>query len=249
MGDYGLNLGRSMKIALVSPYDFPYPGGVTEHTIALADELRAQGHETHLLVACSGYQGKIYPNIRAVTHRVSTIPIGGTVARVSLSPRNYVRIKRILREENFDVIHLQEPLTPSITWWVLINAWSLPNTPIIGTFHAYHEQPNWFYKQGRPIFSLLFTRLDRLIAVSKAAQDFAHQMFPGKYQVIPNGIDLKRFGRVSEGTTGSDRKLNILFVGRLDKRKGFPYLLEAFIKIKPDYPNLQLSVVGPFDAK
>jgi phosphatidylinositol alpha-mannosyltransferase len=95
----------------------------------------------------------------------------------------------------------------------------------------------------------LFTRLDRIIAVSKAAQDFADRMFPGKYQIIPNGIDLKRFDRISEATTGPDRKLNILFVGRLDKRKGFPYLLEAFIKIKPDYPNLQLSVVGPFEAK
>jgi phosphatidylinositol alpha-mannosyltransferase len=137
----------------------------------------------------------------------------------------------------------------------LLNAQFLPNTPVIGTFHAYHEWPNWFYRQGRPIFGKLFTRLDRLIAVSKAAQDFAYEMFPGKYQIIPNGIDLARFGQKSwmlkgnDSKSNFDQKLNILFVGRLDQRKGFFHLLEAFIKIKPAYPKLQLTVIGPFEAR
>jgi phosphatidyl-myo-inositol alpha-mannosyltransferase len=249
MGGNRVDLGRAMKIALVSPYDFPYPGGVTEHIIALADGLREQGHEIHILAASSGYRNKSYPNIRPVSHHLTNFPIGGTVARVSLSPRSYVRIKRILKEENFDIIHLQEPLTPSITWWVLINTLALANIPVIGTFHAYHEQPNWFYHHGRPIFGRLFTRLDRLIAVSKAAQDFAYRMFPGHYQIIPNGIDLERFGKLKAEERDVDRKLNLLFVGRLDKRKGFLHLLEAFIKIKPAYPKLQLQVIGPFEAK
>lgn len=247
MGCHGIDLDKLMKIALVSPYDFPYPGGVTEHTLALAEGLRARGHEIHILAVCSSHQAKTNPGIRPVAQRITTIPIGGATARVSLSPRSYARVKKILNEENFDIIHLQEPLTPSITWWVLINAQALPHTPLIGTFHAYHERPNWFYQHSRPIFARLFARLDRLIAVSKAAQDFAHQMFPGTYHIIPNGIDLKRFARRT--TLEPDRKLNILFVGRLDKRKGFSHLLEAFIKIKPDYPQLQLTVIGPFEAK
>src|SRR5262245_24073314 len=110
-----------MKIALVSPYDFPYPGGVTEHIIALANGLREQGHEVHILAASSGYGDKVYPNIQPVSRRITSVPIGGTVARVSLSPRSYVRAKKILKEENFDIIHLQEPLTPSVTWGVLLN--------------------------------------------------------------------------------------------------------------------------------
>lgn len=241
-----------MKIALVSPYDFPYPGGVTEHTIALANGLRRRGHNVHILAACSGDKGKQVPHTLAVTHHVTKFPIGGTVARVGLSPLSYVRIKKILHQEAFDVIHLQEPLTPSITWWTLIHARTLPNVVTIGTFHAYHEQPNWFYKHGRPIFGKLFSRLNSLIAVSKAAYHFAYQMFPGDYHIIPNGIDLNRFGKtVDTHHPGAEpnKKVTILFVGRLDRRKGFFNLLEAFINIKSAYPQARLQVVGPFEPK
>ena len=108
-----------MKIALISPYDFPYPGGVTEHIVALAKGARQRGHEVHILAACSGYQGEIFPYTKAVTHRVTSIPIAGAVARVGLSPLGYVRVKRILQREAFDVIHLHEPLTPSRNFGVI----------------------------------------------------------------------------------------------------------------------------------
>lgn len=243
-----------MKIALVSPYDFPYPGGVTEHIIALAKKLRQRGYDVHIIAACSGYQGENFPNTRVVTHKVTAVPIAGAMARVGVSPLSYIRIRKILQRETFDVIHLHEPLTPSITWPVLSYAQTLPGTVSIGTFHAYHEQPNWLYAHGRPIFARFFAKLDSLIAVSEAARDFAHRMFPGDYCIIPNGIDLSRFGKAPETSPaanppGPNKKTTLLFVGRLDRRKGFLNLLETFFKIKPDYPNLQLKVVGPFDSK
>ncbi len=236
-----------MKIALISPYDFPYPGGVTEHIIALAREARRRGHEVHVLAACSGYRDEVFPQTRPVTRRVMSIPIAGAVARVGLSPTSYARIKRILQREAFDVIHLHEPLTPSITWWTLLHASRLTQAVTIGTFHAYHERPNWLYVRGRPIFGHLFSRLDSLIAVSEAAREFACQMFPGNYRIIPNGVDLNRFGQARPPERDDlHRPLTILFVGRLDKRKGFPTLLEAFLKLKPTYPQVRLQVVGPF---
>lgn len=239
-----------MKIALISPYDFPYPGGVTEHIIALAREVRQRGHEVHILAACSGYQGEIFPQTKPVTRRVMSIPIAGAIARVGLSPTSYTRIKRILQHEAFDVIHLHEPLTPSITWWTLLHASRMTQAVTIGTFHAYHERPNWLYVRGRPIFGQLFNRLDSLIAVSEAAREFACRMFPGDYRIIPNGVDLNRFGQIYLPERGdSHRPLTILFVGRLDKRKGFPTLLEAFLKLKPAYPHARLQVVGPFTPK
>ncbi|MBE7474492.1 MAG: hypothetical protein DPW09_32885 [Anaerolineae bacterium] len=239
-----------MKIALISPYDFPYPGGVTEHIIALAREARRRGHEVHILAACSGDRGEIFPQTRPVTRRVMSIPIAGAVARVGLSPTSYARIKRILQREAFDVIHLHEPLTPSITWWTLWHASRMSQAVTIGTFHAYHERPNWLYARGRPIFGQLFSRLDGLIAVSEAAREFAYRMFPGNYQIIPNGVDLHRFGRTDRiEKKDPHRPLTILFVGRLDKRKGFPILLEAFLALKPLYPQAQLQVVGPFSPK
>lgn len=238
-----------MKIALISPYDFPYPGGVTEHIIALAREVRRRGHEVHILAACSGYQGEIFPQTRSVTRRVMSIPIAGAVARVGLSPTSYARIKRILQREAFDVIHLHEPLTPSITWWTLLHASRMTRAVTIGTFHAYHERPNWLYVRGRPIFGRLFSRLDGLIAVSEAAREFAYRMFPGDYRIIPNGVDLERFGQSQPEQDNLHRPLTILFVGRLDKRKGFPTLLEAFLNLKPAYPQVRLQVVGPFGPR
>jgi phosphatidylinositol alpha-mannosyltransferase len=236
-----------MKIALISPYDFPYPGGVTEHIIALATGARQRGHEVHILAACSGRQGEFIPQTRPVTRRVLPIPIAGAVARVGLSPLSYARIKRILQREAFDVLHLHEPLTPSITWWALLNARVLPQAVTIGTFHAYHERPNWLYAHSRPIFGKFFRRLDSLIAVSEAAYDFAYRLFPGDYRIIPNGVDLSRFGRDRRmGEDNPNRPLTILFVGRLDKRKGFQNLFEAYLRLKPDYPRLRLQVVGPF---
>ena len=233
---------------------FRIPGGVTEHTVALANGLCQRGHEVHILAACSGYRGTNFPNTRAVTRRVAVIPIRGAVARVGVSPLSYLRIKRIFDQEDFDVIHLQEPLTPSITWWTLMQTRALSKAVTIGTFHAYHEQPNWLYKHSRPLFGKLFTRLNSLIAVSKAAYCFANQMFPGDYHIIPNGIDLNRFGqgvmvKDSVRSTDPNKKTTILFVGRLDKRKGFATLLQSFIKIKPCYPQLQLQVIGPFEPR
>jgi len=243
----------ALKIALVSPYDFPYPGGVSEHIVALANGLRQRGHQVQILAACSGFNNNQQrdSHTHAVAHTITKIPVGGAVARVGLSPLSYLRIKKILQHEAFDVIHLQEPLTPSITWLVLMQAHIQPNAITVGTFHAYHEKPNWFYKQGRPLFKKFFARLDSLIAVSNAARRFAHQMFPGHYHIIPNGIDLNRFGReIGEaGLAETNQKSTILFVGRLDKRKGFAHLFEAFLQIKPRYPHLCLQVVGPFNAK
>ena len=243
-----------MKIALVSPYDFPYPGGVTEHIVGLAKAVSKQGHEVHILAACSGYQNVTVPNMQIVTRRVISIPIGGAVARVGWSPGSYRRIKQILQGEAFEVIHLHEPLTPGLTWLVLQQTRTLPRTVTVGTFHAYHEQPNWFYTRGRPLFNKFFARLDALIAVSGAARDFAYRMFPGDYQIIPNGVDLARFaqknGRATppQGIT-TRPEVTILFVGRLDKRKGFETLLKAFIKLKVDHPQLRLKVAGPFGAQ
>ncbi len=240
-----------MKIAFISPYDFPYPGGVTEHIVGLAGGVKRRGHKVHILAACSGYQGKTFPGTEIITPNVTPIPIGGAVARVGLSPRSYGSLKKILRREAFDVIHLHEPLAPSITWLVLMQSQALARTALIGTFHAYHDRPNWFYLRGRPIFNRFFARLDKSIAVSSAARDFANSMFPADYQVIPNGVDLDRFSRrtgVSSNACASN-KVTVLFVGRLDKRKGFLSLLKAYIQLKPRYPQLQLKVVGPFDPK
>ena len=233
-----------MKIALVSPYDFPYPGGVTEHVAALAVGLQQRGHEVQIFAASSGYPGYDCLDCRIMTRRIVSFPIAGTLARIGFSPLTSFTVKKLLRREKFDIIHLHEPLTPSLTWWFLMLA--SVQTATIGTFHAYHEQPHRLYQLSRPLFKGLFAKLDSLIAVSPPARAFARRMFPGNYQIIPNGIDLSRFGRTATAPRlNPTQNITLLFVGRLDPRKVFAILFEAFCRLQAHYPHLKLQVIGP----
>jgi phosphatidylinositol alpha-mannosyltransferase len=119
-------------------------------------------------------------------------------------------------------------------------------TVTVGTFHATRGR-SWGYWFWKPIcLNRWFERLAGRIAVSKVALDFISKYFPGDYTIIPNGIDLKHFSvDVAPIEEYSDGKLNILFVGRLEKRKGLKYLLGAYVQVKEQFPNSRLIVVGP----
>jgi phosphatidylinositol alpha-mannosyltransferase len=113
----------------------------------------------------------------------------------------------------------------------------------VGTFHAF-ARSNVGYYYGKPLLKRYVRRLHARIAVSVPARDFVERYFPGEYRVVPNGIDLKRFDHATPLPEFSDGMFNILFVGRLEYRKGLGYLLRAFEQLKPLYPNLRLIIVG-----
>jgi phosphatidylinositol alpha-mannosyltransferase len=121
-------------------------------------------------------------------------------------------------------------------------------TANVGTFHAYDGSPG--YNLIKPLATLLlnklFPRLDGRIAVSKPAMEFVSKYFPGSYEIVPNGVDTKHFSPyVSPIEKFCDGKLNILFVGRLEKRKGADYLLKAYQRVKREIPRSRLIIVGP----
>ncbi len=237
-----------MNIALVSPYDLAYPGGVTEHVTALADGLHRRGHQVLLLGPFSGASAKP-PWLHAVSGRVVGVPVAGATARMDASPLAYHRLRHVFRRHPFDVIHLQEPLTPGLNWWALRLAQQQPDAVTVGTFHAFHEQPGRLYRLGRPLLQRFFNKLDGLIAVSEAARSFSSHQFPGPYQVIPNGIDVRRFAPpAAPAAKLPGNGITILFVGRQEPRKGFGTLFKAFLQLKPAVPGLRLHVVGPFEA-
>jgi phosphatidyl-myo-inositol alpha-mannosyltransferase len=230
-----------MKIALVSPYDYPYPGGVTEHINHLDENFRQLGHEVKIL-APSSTQDSIFDGDRVYkVGSVVSIPANGSVARIALSPRLTWRVKNILAAENFDVVHIHEPLMPALPLTVL----HYSKAANIGTFHASGES-SLAYFYGKPILKRFFKHLDGRIAVSQAAKDFVGERFKSEYTIIPNGIDVNRF-QVTEDPLACYRDdcLNILFVGRFnEKRKGFKYLLRAFSIVSREMPNVRLIVVG-----
>ena len=240
-----------MKIALVSPYDYPYPGGVVTHIFYLDKEFRRLGHDVRIIAACSEDVGDVPPQVIKVSGSIVPIPAAGSVARITLSPRVYRRVKKILKREQFDVIHLHEPMTPTLPLAVLRHTPLSPQSVVVGTFHAYRESAHPGYEYVKPIFERFFDRLDGRIAVSEAVRDYLVPYFPGDYRIIPNGIDLERFGdpALRPLERFDDGKLNILFVGRLEKRKGFKYLLQAFAQVKKSVPEARLIVVGAYDKE
>ena len=229
-----------MKVALVSPYDYAYPGGVTAHISYLEKNLTQLGHQVKIIAPSSQPEEALAcPNVIAVGKPVS-IPANGSIARITISLRLSSKVKAILEGERFDIIHLHEPLVPALPITVL----RFSNSVNVGTFHSYHHK-NRFYFYSRRILKRWFRKLDGKIAVSRPAMELASRYFPGYYNIIPNGIDVSRFSReLPPLREYQDDKLNIVFIGRLEKRKGLKYLLRAYAQIKGVLPNSRLLVVG-----
>lgn len=233
-----------MKIGLVTPYDFAHAGGVREHIRCLDLCLRDMGHDVRILAPSTADGDGHESNVINVSGAVLPLPISGSVARISLSPVVYRRVRSILRAEQFDVVHIHEPLTPVLPLAVLRHSRAVN----VGTFHAYRES-NAGYHVAKPVLEPFFGRLDGRIAVSAAAREMVAAYFPGHYTIIPNGIEYDRFGdgNVQPLEQYDDGRLNILFVGRLEERKGFDYLIRAFPRVKGAVPGVRLLVVGAYD--
>jgi phosphatidylinositol alpha-mannosyltransferase len=235
-----------MRIVQVSAYDYPFPGGVTEHISNLDRQLRRMGHQTWILAASSKDEDELHGNVIKVGSSLVEVPFSGSIARITLSPQVWRRVKHILDEGQFDIVHLHEPLTPLLPLAVLRHSHAVN----VGTFHAYRES-HLAYKRGKRFLQPFFGRLDGLIAVSEAARDNIGRYFGGRFVIIPNGIDVEHFGNdaIKPIPRFTDGRLNILFVGRLEKRKGFGYLLRAFHRIQSQIPETRLIVVGPYDKE
>ncbi|MEC7749470.1 MAG: glycosyltransferase family 4 protein [Chloroflexota bacterium] len=230
-----------MKIAMVSPYDFTWPGGVTAHVAQLARALGRSGHEIQVLAPHSPSRDFQDSDLLVPFGRSVPLPSGGSTARVTLSWWLYPKIRALLKKEQFDIIHLHEPMVPILPLCVL----EFSKSVNVGTFHASYSRQH-LYRAFQPIIKRWQKRLHGSIAVSPAARRYVNNTFPGEYEIIPNGIDYKHFSaNVAPLPQYQDGKLNILFVGRLEKRKGLRYLLEAYSKLKWEMPNTRLIVVGP----
>jgi phosphatidylinositol alpha-mannosyltransferase len=234
-----------MRIALVSPYDYSVPGGVNNHISHLADEFVRLGHEAHILVPSS--EQVVDERIIYAPSAIVPVSFAGSIARISLSPRTYRRTKRILQEGRYDVLHLHEPLMPMLPLAVLRHHDLVPHAICVGTFHSYREVSRTYY-YGAPIFRRFFKQLDGHIAVSETARQYHARYFPANYDVIPNGVEVEHFSSdVRPIPEFADGRPNILFVGRLEKRKGLTHLIDAFATVQQELADARLIVVGAYD--
>ncbi|MBN4059384.1 glycosyltransferase family 4 protein [Dehalococcoides mccartyi] len=236
--------GDVLRIAQVSPYDFAHTGGVQRHIASLSRELKSRGHEVSILAPCSRNESAI--DIGDIDLRTFggalPIPSAGSVARISFSVWHEWRLKTMLDNEKFDIVHIHEPLMPMFA----LTASRFSPSPTIGTFHAYNEGRGKGYMFWKKVLNRGAIRLNGRIAVSEPAKDFANRYFEGDYRVIPNGLDVDRFSApVQRPTVLKADAINLLFVGRVNEpRKGLRYALGAYSLLKWEYPNLRLIVVG-----
>jgi phosphatidyl-myo-inositol alpha-mannosyltransferase len=237
----GLLEAHTVRVGLVSPYDFASPGGVNDHVRHLARQLRRLGHEARIF-APSSRADVDFDTARF--YRIGTpisIPVNDSVARITLSFHLANEVAAIVEKERFDVLHFHEPLMPALPMTML----RMSTTANVGTFHAF-ARSNLGYYYGRRWLEPYLAYMHKGIAVSEPARAFVNQYFPDfPLRVIPNGIDVNAF------TPGlppirhlRDDRVNILFVGRLEKRKGLGDLLRAYELMHARVPKTRLIVVG-----
>ncbi len=231
-----------MKIGLVTPYDFCVPGGVNSHVGYLADNFRRLGHNVRILAPVSRPEMLERDDVIAIGERTIGLPAGGSVAHVTLSLTLGPKVDRVLAREAFEIVHLHEPFVPLLPFQVLRRSKGLN----VATFHAAKDQGRQWYAYFKPAISHWWPRIGGKIAVSPAALRLVARYFDDHYEVIPNGVDYDRFATPAPPMPEfKDGKLNVLFLGRLEKRKGLPYLLQAYEQVKARLPDSRLIIVGP----
>ena len=230
--------GERLKIGIVSPYGYPHPGGVNEHVRFTYEAMARLGHDVWIITSKYGKERENEGNII----RLGTgwaFPTNGSIGRVTLGWRFKQQARAVLDEQRFDILHFHEPFVPFLSPTVL----QASRTVNVGTFHAFGGfSPSYWV--GRRFAGDLASRLHGRIAVSGAARHFISRYFPGEYRIIPNGVELDRFERAEPYEQLRDGVLNILFVGRLEERKGLIHLLKAYHRLRKRHVDARLLVVG-----
>ena len=227
-----------LKVGIVSPYGYPHPGGVNEHVRHTCEAMRRMGHDAWIITSKYGKEREDEGHII----RIGTgwaFPANGSVGRVTLGWRLKQQARELLAEHRFDVLHFHEPFVPFLSPTVL----EASRTVNIATFHAFGGfSPSYWV--GKRFAGRLAELIDGRIAVSSAARHFIGRYFPGDYRIIPNGVDIDEFGKAEPFDELRDGTLNILFVGRLEERKGLIHLIKAYNRLRKRHVDARLLVAG-----
>ncbi|MEA2265436.1 MAG: phosphatidyl-myo-inositol alpha-mannosyltransferase [Solirubrobacteraceae bacterium] len=242
-----------MRIALVSPYSWTYPGGVTRHIEGLAERLLSAGNDVRVLAPYdpddllgarlhrgARPQHRPRPDYLIPLGRTIGFPANGAVSNIAITPHAVQTLRRELSRGGYDVVHLHEPVTPAVAWDPLCSS----DLPMVGTFHCYSTNP---YSNNLARLLGARRRLNRLsvrIAVSEAAAWTGSRFFGGHYRVIPNGVEFDAPPRPRPARLPTpEHPLRLVFVGATVERKGLGVLLRSFEALRDHFP-VELTVIG-----
>jgi phosphatidylinositol alpha-mannosyltransferase len=230
-----------VRIGIVCPYSFDVPGGVQSHVHDLAETLIGLGHEVSVLAPAE--EEERLPSYAVSAGRAVPVRYNGSVARLSFGPISAARVRRWLTAGQFDVLHVHEPMTPSLAMLAVLYS----RGPVVATFHtAMTRSRAMVAAQG--VLQLVLEKITARIAVSDLARRVQVEHLDGGAWEIPNGVSVRRYAGAIPlpGWPGQGGTLG--FLGRFtESRKGFPILLDAFRRVAADRPNLRLLVAGPGD--
>src|SRR5437868_5239953 len=205
-----------MKVGIVVPFSWSYMGGVGEHAECQAEALEMLGVETRVLMG-DDPPGSLSRLIHADARRSDqrpekivplgtsvVVPANGSRPHIVLSPAAIARLRSVLKRERFDVLHVHEPMTPTIC----VAALAFARCPVVATWHATGEL-GWM-KVGMPLWGQLIERIDHRIAVSELARSSAARYLKGDFEIIPNGIT------IPAAADPGGRRNTVVFIGRND---------------------------------
>jgi phosphatidylinositol alpha-mannosyltransferase len=232
-----------MKVGIVCPYSWDVPGGVQFHVRDLAEVLQARGHGVSVLAPADDdtpLPAYVVPAGRAVP-----VPYNGSVARVNFGPLSAARVRRWLREGGFDVLHIHEPTSPSLS---LLACWAATGA-IVATFHTANLKSRAM-SAAYPILEPALEKIGARVAVSEDARRTLVEHVGGDAVLIPNGVFVDRFAAAEPREEWRGAGGTLGFIGRLDEeRKGLPTLLAALTDVVAARPGVRLLVAGRGDEE
>ena len=233
-----------MKIGIVCPYSFDAHGGVQVHIVDLANELRNRGHQVEVLAPASETT-ELPEGVTSAGDSIA-IPYNGSIARLNFGAAVARRARKWLAQGDFDLLHIHEPITPSVGMLAL----QAVEGPVVGTFHAAMDR-SYIRELLSPATVPLIEKLSARIAVSEEARRTLIQYHGGDAVVIPNGVFVAPFAQAEKKTEflGTEEAPTIAFLGRLDEpRKGLPVLAEAIGPVLEKIPGARFLIAGRGEA-
>ena len=234
-----------MKIGLVCPYNILAGGGVQECVFALQVELESRGHTVRILSPRPrGYRNEP-PSGVVFVGSAAKVKSFHTTSQISATAEA-TAVDELLAQEEFDILHFHEPWVPFVSRQILTRS----NTCNIATFHAKLPEGRvnrTIEKVITPYTSSILKYFDGLTAVSDAATEYVKTLTDEDITVVPNGIDLNKYRRGKSSSKISNKKTRrLLYIGRLERRKGLVHLLDAFKYLQSEcaIDNVQLDIVG-----